>query len=85
METRIYIVGQDKPLYVSKKSGLGFLLDATPVSIYRSDLGDVHVSFSVSKPLYVYDGTNNQIFVSGHVPSLRYYLLAQWLPQKVTA
>jgi len=80
METRIQIVGNSTPIYVSKLSTLGTILDCPSVNTltHFAD-GTLIVSFPEQTPVYVYEDMG-MVFIAGRPSGVCGPLLASWVP-----
>ena len=85
MSTKLYIMGEDAPLYTSKLDSLGFIFGPTPHSLCHFSNGELRISFDGHEPIYVYED-RGMIFIGEAPLTTAGPLLASWVPQKtVTA
>ena len=80
METRIQIVGNSTPIYVSKLGALGTILDCPSFNtLTHFDDGTLIISFPERTPVYVYEDMG-MIFIAGRPSGICGPLLASWIP-----
>jgi len=63
MTTRISIIGEDAPFYVSPLDSLGFVFGPTPHNLCHFPNGELRISFTGHESLYVYEDWG-MLFVS---------------------